>query len=170
MSLTLVTNRTEYDVQTANRLKSKYTSGGWGSLTASEKTAFLSGLKGAYNYTDQNRVESAVQTLADALRGAGIYCAVDTKADWTAADFPTPDDMKRLVRNVATIRAALTVWSSTPGVPASMEHLDYQSANDVEAILLDVERLIINMQSNVSTSWATGTAYTGLFAKEAMTI
>jgi hypothetical protein len=103
--------------------------------------------KGQYAYTDINRVETAVQTLATALNNAGYYVAVTVKTNWTAADKPSRTDMERYRTNISTIRATLAVFSSTPAVPDSMRYLGYQSANDIEQILLDVERLINNMQA-----------------------
>ncbi|MBP1737272.1 MAG: hypothetical protein H6Q60_1153 [Oscillospiraceae bacterium] len=165
MSLNLITDRTESDVNTMLSLISKYTSGGWDSLTTAQQTAWLAGLKGAYNYTDLNRVESAVATLAELLNSLGYSVSVDVKTDWALADIPTVDDLERYRSNIAKIRAALSVFSTTPAAPDSMNNLTYEQANDIEQILEDVETLIEHIQSNIDMAWAQGIAYTGLFFK-----
>lgn len=103
--------------------------------------------KGQYGYTDINRVESAVQTLATALSAAGYSVTVATKTNWTGSDKPSRTDMERYRTNISAIRAVLPVFLTTPAVPDSMRYLGYQSANNIEQILLDVETLINNMQA-----------------------
>lgn len=178
MSLSLVTNRASTDASKLTVIKIKYSSSGWSSLTETEKNNWRYGfpvylldaegrylidasgrylmirdgvIRGAYNYTDLNRVESAVEKLAAALTGYGYPVSVTVKADWTLADVQAIttqtglENIERYRENVAAIRAALTVFSSTPDVPDSMLQLGYQDANDIEQILLDVEILINNM-------------------------
>ena len=153
MSLSLITDRTELDVNKSNRIKAKYSSSGWDSLSAAEQAAYLAGLKGSYNHTDLNRVESAVQTLANDLTAIGYPVSVAVKTDWTQADvqaLSTQSGMENIERyrmNVSTIRSALAVFSTTPEAPASMDKLTFTRANAIEQILLDVEKLITNMSA-----------------------
>ena len=55
----LITDRSNSDVEIAKALIKK----GFQNITDEEKQLFLNGLKGAYNYTDFNRVESCVKYL-----------------------------------------------------------------------------------------------------------
>lgn len=94
--------------------------------------------RGAYNYTDLNRVERAVAELADELS-----LKLVTKTDWTAWDIPKQADMDRFLGNISAIRRAgvkigKQTTSSTPPVPRSMKNLSYSHANAIEKILYDV--------------------------------
>ena len=139
--LNLITDRTQADVDYVARLSAK----GWSGMTDSEKSEWLLGLKGAYNYTDLNRVGNAVTYVAGRLENAGYYVLVDPKIDWMESDIPTKSSMVRYLDDVETIRNTLTVLPNTPEVPDDMEGLTYEEANDIERILLAVDALITNM-------------------------
>ncbi len=83
--------------------------------------------KGAYNYSDLNRVERAVAEIAEFL---GINLV--TKTDWTMWDVPHESDMERYLNNVKEIRNAL---SSDIALPESMSELNYNGANNIEKVL-----------------------------------
>ena len=57
---TLVFNRTQADVDRVFILKNKILTGGLTALSDEEKTEYMAGMKGAYNYQDMNRVGQAV--------------------------------------------------------------------------------------------------------------
>lgn len=86
--------------------------------------------KGAYNYSDLNRVERAVAEISD-LGGLGLI----TKTDWDMWDIPTESDMNRYLGNVAVIREALTDGVNVPEAPSTMSNLTYSDANNIELIL-----------------------------------
>ncbi len=85
--------------------------------------------KGAYNYSDLNRVERAVAELSDKLN-----LNLVTKTDWRMWDVPTVSDMDRFLRNISTIRVACGEQNIT--LPTSMRKLLYNDANNIEKILL----------------------------------
>lgn len=66
--MNLIYDRTAEDVERALALAKKAEAG---TLTDTEKTEWLAGMKGCYNASDMNRVEAAVQTLAAELRKYG---------------------------------------------------------------------------------------------------
>lgn len=90
--------------------------------------------KGAYNYTDLNRVERAVKML-----GKALSLDLETKTDWTMYDIPTGEDMYRYLDNVRKLRKASAALGLQPSVPDSMRYLDYSMANDIERVLFNVE-------------------------------
>ena len=139
--LNLITDRTQADVDYVIRLSQK----GWSGMTAEEKAEWESDLKGAYNASDLNRVGNAVNYVAGRLEDAGYTVSVNPKIDWLESDVPTESSMEQYLKNVETIRNTLTVPSNTPNVPADMEGLTYEEANDIERILLAVDALITNM-------------------------
>ena len=84
--------------------------------------------KGAYNYSDLNRVERMAAEISE-LSGLGLA----TKTDWTMWDVPTVADMNRYLGNIETIKKHFGVPID---VPNSMDHLTYETANNIEKILL----------------------------------
>ena len=83
--------------------------------------------KGAYNFSDLNRVERAVAEIS-ARAGLGLV----TKTDWRMWDLPTASEMARYLSNVRAIKA---YCGSTVALPESMNRLLYTDANHIELIL-----------------------------------
>lgn len=117
--LTLITDRTAEDV--------------------ANKTA-----KGFYNASDLNRVEAAVQYVAERFAEQGYTVTVSPKKDWLASDIPTASELETYRQNIATLRALLAVMPTTPEAPDSMAGLTYTEANSIEQILLDLDALLTN--------------------------
>lgn len=140
---TLIYDRAQADVDYYNELKTK----GWLNMTSEEKTAWLVGLKGAYSaLPDWNRVEEAVAYLGDLLSGMGYNRAVtSTKTDWAVSDIPSQEDMSRYIGNIQRLRDVFGMFPDTPAAPESMDALDYNGANDIEKILLDLYTLAQNI-------------------------
>lgn len=86
--------------------------------------------KGAYNYSDFNRVERAVAEISDRA-GFGLV----TKTNWTMWDIPTEAEMTRYLGNVATIRQQLANRATVPEAPTTMNNFTYEKANNIELIL-----------------------------------
>lgn len=84
--------------------------------------------KGAYNYSDLNRVERAVEEISD-LAGLGLV----TKTDWAMWDIPRASDMTRYLGNIRSIK---NKYNINIALPDSMNHLTYETANNIEKILL----------------------------------
>lgn len=87
--------------------------------------------KGAYNYSDLNRVELAVAELSD-MYGLGLM----TKTNWTPTDVPTEVEMNRYLANVRRIRTICPNPGSLPLLPASPKGMNYEVANNIEKILV----------------------------------
>lgn len=84
--------------------------------------------KGAYNHSDLNRVERAVAEISEAL-GLGLV----TKTNWTMWDVPTVSEMNRFLGNVKTLRNR---YSTGTPLPDTMNGLTYETANNIEKIIL----------------------------------
>lgn len=87
--------------------------------------------KGAYNYSDLNRVERAAEELS-VLHGLNLT----TKTDWGIWDVPKETDMIRYLVNVRKIRQACLSPNEVSAAPVSMSGLTYNDANNIENILL----------------------------------
>lgn len=152
--LNLITDRTQTDVRRWRELRNK----GWSNMTAEERAEWESSLKGAYNYTDMNRVEAAVEYVAERLREIGYTVALNTKSDWDVTDKPTLADLNRYYSNVAQLREVIRVYQTTPITPTTEKKLDYQMANNLEQILVDIDELI----GKTREAWYfSGEIYTG---------
>lgn len=128
MALKLITDRTKDHVSLLNRLRKKR----WSEMTTSEQKAWYNeAAKGAYNYTDLNRVETAVATLA---RSLGL--SLTTKTNWTLWDIPTQKDMDRYLQNVVQIKNACPSGIKFPALPSTMNGLTYVGANNIEQVLV----------------------------------
>lgn len=93
--------------------------------------------KGAYNFTDLNRVESAVAALSDELN-----LGLTTKTNWAMWDIPKKADMTRFLSNIRAIRKAAALITGAPAAPSSMDKFTYTSANDIEKILEYAETVL----------------------------
>lgn len=132
--LSLITDRTYAHVELLKKLnKMPYKS-----MTLDEQNSWMSGeaAKGAYNYTDLNRVESAVAEIA-----ARMGLNLTTKTDWTLADIPDQTDMSRYLGNVVAIRDACPGDTEFPTLPDNMSGLDYRGANNIEKVLFIANEL-----------------------------
>ena len=150
----LITDRTQADVDRFIELKTK----GFRGMTDAEKNEWETSLKGTYNYSDMNRVERAVEYVANRLTEAGYIVKPVVKKNWTVTDKPTLDDLNRYMKNVSDIRAALITFETTPEAPTTTKRLSFQMANDIEQILTDVDDLISRM---VSAYFYSGDLYSG---------
>jgi hypothetical protein len=137
----LVTDRTAADLARWLELRNK----GYAKMTEAERAEWGAGMKGAYNASDLNRVGEAMNYIRDRLVAAHYSCEVVSKTDWTAADIPTAADLTAYLDKVACIREALAQFATTPATPTYTGGLDYQEANDIEQILIDIDKLVSNM-------------------------
>lgn len=86
--------------------------------------------KGAYNYSDMNRVERMVAELSEKLD-----LGLETKTNWSQWDLLTEEDATRYLGNIEVIRNTYTGSAELPAVPGSFNGLDHQKANNIEKIL-----------------------------------
>ena len=94
----MITDRSASDVLLAKNLIKK----GFQNMTEAEKNSFLSGLKGAYNYSDVNRVETAIKYFVDTMLQIyeqDIQLAKELGVSWSSIyDVPyNPEDYKNIV-------------------------------------------------------------------------
>ena len=139
--MNLITDRTTQDVNRVKFLAAK----AWQDMTEAERAEWLSPMKGAYNYTDLNRVEEAVAFVAGRLKAFGYLSSLPATRVWSAEDIPSEKDLTAYFNNVAILRSAIPVWNSTPAVPNNMDGFDVNQANALEQILVDVNQILSNM-------------------------
>lgn len=152
----LVTDRGQADVDALKALVKKPLN----QWTAAEAEAFnAAALRGAYNYTDLNRVNACMEDLVARLNGLGYAVPGYERAKiqraeenaaldpyvWDESDAPTESQMAAYLGNVAAVRQALSQAAGTPSTPESMANLTTSAANDIEKILADTDRLVMNI-------------------------
>lgn len=137
--MNLVYDRTAQDVETAR----------------AQRGTALTPLKGCYNVSDLNRVESAVKTLAAALTAAGYPVEVTpvlkgSKAEdreWQEGDIVRRAQWTTYLDNVQKLRDVYYTLAGTGELPKPEDKLDYQGANTIEKILADIDLLLDGMKS-----------------------
>ena len=139
----LITDRTYADYSRWRTLRDK----GFENMTEEERTEWSGTMKGAYSHADLNRVGEVLNYLRDKLTAAGYLGGNEFNAviNWTAGQIPTAAQFTAYLSSVETIRSAMSQYATTPRTPEDTGSLDFQGANDIESILLDIEELINKM-------------------------
>ncbi|WP_417051034.1 hypothetical protein [Dysosmobacter welbionis] len=137
----LIFDRTQADVDRVFELKNKIlTGGGLSALTSEEQTEYMAGMKGAYNYTDFNRIGEAISYLVERMKALAIYDdSIIPKVDWAVGDWPTQSQISNLLTCLTKLRAKLNLPANAPSVPGSMDYMTYQLANDIEQLLFMID-------------------------------
>lgn len=155
---TLITNRTQADVERVRKLAEK----GFAAMTADEQAEWLAGMKGAYNASDLNRVGTALNYLAGRLGSiCGKSITWTAKTDWAVTDIITASQAETHRKQIQDIRDALAYPAGTPDSP-QLAHLTYTGANDIERILKLCEALIVNVAKSFRHTGAAECAAGGL--------
>lgn len=88
--------------------------------------------KGAYNYSDLNRVEMAVEELSDRWN-----LGLPTKTDWSMWDVPKLSDMSRFRGNLAVLAIHCGTEGAMDSIPTDLSNFTYTHANAIENFLLE---------------------------------
>jgi len=91
--------------------------------------------KAYISYSDLNRIEKAMQELADELANITFKPLLNLKTNWVITDFRTTGDMARLKDNLNIIRNCLSNFSDMPDVPLAVEFKSIEEANNIEKII-----------------------------------
>lgn len=163
----MITDRSASDVLTAKGLIKK----GFQNMTEDEKNRFLSGLKGAYNYSDVNRVETAIKYLVDTMlqiyeqniqlaEELGVswesiydvpynpkdYESIVTKNDWQIYDMFTKAYRINFLNKIIHVLSALI--NIPDDFPTNFDGFDYKKANIIEKSLEDFNVALTDLKSN----------------------
>lgn len=169
----LIYDRTQADVDRVFTLKNKILTEGLSALTSEELTEYMVGMKGAYNYTDMNRVGQAVAYIAgrmtalpDELAAYRAEKGVDddpiyevpydpstvvvaAKTDWAMGDTPTQALAKAYLNNLVVLRKQLTLPAEAPVVPSTLDNLTYTIANEIEYLLYVIDRQLTEVENDL---------------------
>lgn len=169
----LVFDRTQADVDRVFTLKNKILTKGLSSLSDEEKAEYMTGMKGAYNYEDMNRVGQAVAYIANRMtslpdelaayraeKGVDddpIYevpydpatVVVAAKTNWAMGDTPTQSLAKAYLNNLMVLRKQLTLSADAPLVPASLDNLTFSTANNIEYLLYLIDLTLTQVEADL---------------------
>lgn len=140
----LITDRTQNDYIRWQTLRDK----GLNNMTVEELDEWTAGMKGAYNASDLNRVGEVLNYLHGRLKDAGYITYQTTftaKTNWNIESIPTAEELTHYLKCVSNVREAMTQKRTTPPTPTDMGALNFEEANNIEKILLDIDELIKNM-------------------------
>lgn len=159
---TLITDRAAADLENLRALLSTPMED-W---TAEQLAQFNQAIsKGAYNYTDLNRVTACMEYLDKTLRSYGYETGYqplivqegrENPYIWLETDSPKQSQMAQYLSNV------LSIWDTImgdPTLPETMVNLTQEGANQIEAALIEIntsiEQIIAAMaRSNSFTFWS----------------
>lgn len=147
----LITDRTSQDVERWRNLRDK----GWVDMTEEERSEWLSetttsATKGMYTHRDLNRVESVVEILSKRLKSLGyLKSDLSVKTDWTYKDAFWRTDMERYLGNISVLRECISQKWDTPVAPDVSDKFNYEVANTIEKILMDIDEIT----TKLTKSW-----------------
>lgn len=133
---TLITDRTTADLQAVKSLNSVDMS----TWSIQDVTQYLSGMKGAYNANDLNRVGQACAYLYGEFTRLGYDVTGYTplRTNWTIYDIPTAQSM---IVYITTVNALKAIWNAVQEIPSTMERLTVNGANNIERLLIEIDEL-----------------------------
>ena len=186
---TLIYDRSQADVADVIAMKKKILEGGLSSLTTTEKSAYMAGMKGAYNYTDMNRVGEATKYVADRMTAlpaiikayqeakgvadADMFdvpydpsdIAVTGKSTWTMSDIPTSNDLTTYLSDIRLLKSKVTLPPTVPSLPVNMAYLTVSGANAIEQTLAAIDTAVTDLDSELKSkidNAANAFRYTGI--------
>lgn len=137
-----ITDRTLSDVVRVETFAKKIRQHGFDHLTAAERQEWLSGLKGALNAKDLNRIEGNMAFLVESLGPLGYYLLFPRDDDfnpevhtsWGNSDIPLKEDLARILANAKGLSKSLYI--KTMPLPSSLNSPGYEDINKIENLLL----------------------------------
>lgn len=138
---TLITDRTFSDVSRTQSLAAHIKAG---TATAEELSEYLASTKGAYNASDLNRVGAVCAYIYAMFQRYGYDAPgyTELRTDWEKEDIPTEAG---LVEYLSTVEALQNVLPTPGDLPESMAGLNVDGANEIERILFETHKLLIQM-------------------------
>ena len=87
--------------------------------------------KGAYNYTDLNRIESNCEYIMNLLNNSDLFyypINIEVKTDWNVKDIPHIKDINRIRQNILTLKNGMNLGEEYKEIEFS-KTMDYIKAN-----------------------------------------
>lgn len=137
----LITDRTQADVDFVYTLIQAIRTG---IATSEQAAAFLEPQKGAYNYTDLNRVGAVINAINESLLAEGYGTeGLTMRTDWAEKDPFYPSDLAEYLNGVDELKNGIPLPSAAPETPNAFQ--PFSNANQIEEILLLVSEILEKM-------------------------
>ena len=138
----MITNRTQYDVDTAIRLRKEKVQT-FQELTENE-IAILE--KGMFTLNTLNRIEEKQEDLKGIFNDMGYWNVPITNKSWDNTQIFDENEFQRIIDNTNVLRQAFFVYKDTPNTPPISYR--WQDINALEKILYDLDVMINDIKSN----------------------
>ena len=109
-----------------------------------QRDVAINNVKGQYNASDLNRVETWCEYLKTELADMGYNIDIETKTNWTQTDMRTASEMERIRSNIKKLKAGFNAITS---VNATAENFDWQKANNWEKVLDEIYWLMFGTRN-----------------------
>lgn len=114
-------------------------------------------LKGSYNFTDLNRVESWCEYLTNVLRTYGFSENLVIKTNWNIRDYPTQTHIDRIRDNISTLKEYCFALINNETIIYN-NTLNYIQANTLEHILYEIDRYVQDIKRKQDMQFNAGVA------------
>lgn len=104
----------------------------------------------SYGFQDMNRVGEAMEYVAGRLRACGFHISITARTDFSRTDFPSVPVFEAYIGLLRQLHGAAALPATSPPVPvvgSAKPYMTYDEANDIEQLLLDIDRSIDYMAS-----------------------
>lgn len=123
--------------------------------------------KGAYNYTDLNRVENNCEYVMNLLNNSGLFyipVTIEVKTDWNVRDIPHIKEINRIRQNIITLKNGMRLGKEYKEIEFS-NTMDYIKANILEKDLEMIKDIIESCQRELRKCNTFYCGAMGLYAK-----
>lgn len=139
----MIFDRTQNDVDTAVVLRREKVQT-FQELSESEIATLE---KGMLTINTLNRIESKQEELKNLFNEIGYWNTPISTRQWAYADIFEGTQFDRILNNLEILIKAFFIYKNTPNVPDN-NYRKYQTINDVEKILYDLDVMINDVKSN----------------------
>ena len=139
----MIFDRTQNDVDTAILLRDTKVKK-FETLTESEIATLE---KGTLTINTLNRIENKQEELKNLFNEIGYWNTPIFTRQWAYADIFEGAQFDRILNNLEILIKAFFIYKNTPNVPDN-NYRKYQTINDVEKILYDLDLMINDVKSH----------------------
>ena len=139
----MIFDRTQNDVDTAILLRDTKVKK-FETLTESEIATLE---KGTLTINTLNRIENKQEELKNLFNEIGYWNTPISTRQWAYADIFEGTQFDRILNNLEILIKAFFIYKNTPNVPDN-NYRKYQTINDVEKILYDLDVMINDVKSH----------------------
>ena len=139
----MIFNRTQEDVNEAIKLRNEKVKD-FQELTESEIATLE---KGTLTINTLNRIEAKQEELKNLFSEIGYWTKPITNKVWKFSDIFYPEEFTRILTNLDNLVDAFFVYKDTPNI-VDKNYRKYQTINDIEKILNDLDVMINDVKSN----------------------